>query len=282
MTAVVVTGGTRGIGAGLVRALLARGARVAFCGRSAESVAAALATLRSEALVPAGAEVLGVRADVTDRADLSVLWSTAAEAFGGVDIWINNAGTNHARRPLWELPPAELDGVLAANLGGVARASAVVLAAMIEQGRGALWNMEGFGSNGQARPGLTGYGASKRAVTYLTDGLAKELTAAGVADRVTVHHLSPGIVVTDLLTHDYPPDELAKAKKIFNILGDRVETVTPWLADRVLAGGRNGSRAAWLTSRKAAARFAVASFRKRDLFGDSVGVPAGTRREHLS
>ena len=67
-----------------------------------------------------------------------------------------------------------------------------------------------------------------------------------------MHHLSPGIVVTDLLTHDYPPDELAKAKKVFNILADRVETVTPWLADRVLAGGRNGSRAAWLTSRKAA------------------------------
>ncbi|MGW0432076.1 SDR family NAD(P)-dependent oxidoreductase [Micromonospora sp. NPDC003197] len=273
MTAVVVTGGTRGIGAGLVRELLARGARVAFCGRSADSVATALAALRSDSSVPAGAEVIGVRADVTDRADVAALWSAAVEAFGGVDIWINNAGRSHGRRPLWELAPAELDGVLAANLGGVARASAVVLAAMIEQGHGALWNMEGFGSNGQIRPGITGYGASKRAVTYLTDSLAKELAAAGVADKVTVHHLSPGIVLTDLLTQDYQPEDLAKAKKLFNILGDRVETVTPWLADRVLAGGRNGSRAAWLTSRKAAARFAVASFRKRDLFGDSVGGP---------
>ena len=65
-----------------------------------------------------------------------------------------------------------------------------------------------------------------------------------------MHHLSPGMVVTDLLTHDYTPEEFAKAKKIFNILADRVETVTPWLAERVLAGGSNGSRVAWLTRRQ--------------------------------
>jgi short-subunit dehydrogenase len=111
------------------------------------------------------------------------------------------------------------------------------------------------------RPGLTTSGATKRAVTSLTDSLAKEVKAT----PVTGHHLSPGMVVTDLLTHDYTPEELAGAKKIFNILADRVETVTPWLAAKVLAGAPNGGRVAWLTRSKAMWRFMTA-FRKRDVF----------------
>jgi short-subunit dehydrogenase len=161
------------------------------------------------------------------------------------------------------VPAADLDATVDLNLRGLLNASAVALAGMTAQGSGALWNMEGFGSNGMRRPGLTVYGATKRAVTYATDSLALEVKGTGV----TVHHLSPGMVVTDLLTHDYTPEELAEAKKIFNILADRVETVTPWLAEKVLAGAPNGARVAWLTRRKAFLRFATA-FRKRDLFGD--------------
>ena len=83
-----------------------------------------------------------------------------------------------------------------------------------------------------------------------------------------MHHLSPGMVVTDLLTHDYTPEEFEKAKKIFNILADKVETVTPWLASGCSPAGRNGSRVAWLTKGKAARRFATAAFSKRDLFAE--------------
>ncbi|GAA3228121.1 SDR family NAD(P)-dependent oxidoreductase [Dactylosporangium siamense] len=255
MTVVVVTGGTRGIGHGLVREFLARKCSVVYCGRSLESVAAAFPG--------SGPELRGVVADVTDRDAVRALWDEAVAAYGPVDIWINNAGVSTARRPLWDLPPAELDEVIDVNLRGVAHASAVVLAAMRAQGHGALWNMEGFGSGNQKAAGLTGYGATKRAVTYLTDALAKEL---GKDSPVTVAHLSPGMVVTDLLSRDYTPEEFAKAKKIFNILADKVETVTPWLADRVLAGVPNGGRVAWLTTPKAFGRFATAAFRKRDLF----------------
>lgn len=252
---VVVTGGTRGIGLGLVRELVARGARVVYCGRSAGSVE------RAGEQVP---QAYGVAADVTDRAAVQHLWDAAVAKHGHVDVWINNAGRSTARRRLWELPPGELDATVDLNLRGLLHGSAVVLAGMTAQGHGALWNMEGFGSNGMIRPGLTVYGATKRAVTYTTDSLAKEVAGTGV----TVHHLSPGMVVTDLLTHDYTPEELAQAKKIFNILADRVETVTPWLAAKVLAGAPNGARVAWLTRGRAFWRFMTA-FRGRDVFGDN-------------
>ncbi|WP_433825676.1 SDR family NAD(P)-dependent oxidoreductase [Actinoplanes sp. CA-015351] len=251
MTVVVVTGGTRGIGQGLVTAFLAEGAQVAYCGRSIPSDG------------PAGA--LAIAADVTKREDVRKLWDATTDKYGKVDIWVNNAGLSTSRKPLWELDPSEIDDVVGLNLRGTLHASAVVLDAMLAQGHGALWNMEGLGSNGQIVPGLSVYGATKRAVTYATLALAKELKDT----PVTVGLLSPGMVVTDLLTRDYEPAELEKAaKKIFNILADRVETVTPWLARQVLKGTRNGGRVAWLTNRKAAYRFATAAFNKRDVFGE--------------
>ncbi|WP_067831804.1 SDR family oxidoreductase [Actinomadura kijaniata] len=258
MTAVVVTGGTRGIGLGLARAFLDRGCRVAVCGRTAGSVDRALAEL------DAGDRAVGLPCDTSRRDQVRALWETAAGTFGRIDHWINNAGVSTARRPLWEQSPEQLDAVVSANLLGVLHGSAVAVAGMRAQGGGTVWNMEGLGGDGRAVPGLIAYGSTKRAVTYLTDALARELRGT----PVRAAHLSPGMVVTDLLVRDYPPEDLARAKKVFTILADRVETVTPWLADRVLAGTANGGRVAWLTRRKAAVRFATAAFRQRDPFGE--------------
>ena len=111
---------------------------------------------------------------------------------------------------------------------------------------------------------MVSYGATKRAVNYLNKALQKEVKGT----PVQVCTLSPGIVVTDLLVGDYDTSspEWAKAKKIFNILGDSVETVTPWLAERVLATNKSGAKVAWLTTGKAFGRFMAAGFNKRDLF----------------
>ena len=86
--------------------------------------------------------------------------------------------------------------------------------------------------------------------------------------------MSPGIVVTELLTGDYDltSEQWEKSKKIFNILGDHVHTVTPWLADHILAADKSGARVVWLTRRKAFARFMTASFRKRDRFSEVEGA----------
>jgi NAD(P)-dependent dehydrogenase (short-subunit alcohol dehydrogenase family) len=250
---VVVTGGTRGIGRGLAKELVARGCRVAVCGRDAAAVDAVVAELG----------VVGVVADVTDEAGLQKLWDAAVDAFGGVDVWVNNAGIGAPRRPFAELDLGAAREVVDVNLLGTVTGSSVALRGFLAQGHGQLWNTEGFGSGGQKAPGMAVYGASKRAVTYFTQALLKD--TAGTPVQVGL--LSPGIVLTDLLARDYDgqPEALAKAKKVFTILGDRVETVTPWLADQLLATDRTGAHVQWLTRRKAFFRFATA-FRRRDLF----------------
>jgi NAD(P)-dependent dehydrogenase (short-subunit alcohol dehydrogenase family) len=258
-TVVVVTGGTRGIGRGLVRAFLDRGCRVAFCGRSAASFDAAGAALGG------GPGLVGVVTDVTDEAGLQKLWDAAVDAFGRVDVWINNAGISNRRLPFHELPADEVRAVVETNLVGAALASQVAVRGFLAQGSGQLWNMEGFGSTGQKAEGVSVYGATKRGLTYLTESIRKDL---GKGSPVQVNLLSPGIVATDLLVDDYAgqPEKLERAKRVFNVLGDRVETVAPWLADKVLATDKGGARVAWLTPAKAGLRFATGSFRKRDIF----------------
>ena len=262
MKTVVVTGSTRGIGRGLAESFLKRGCKVMVSGRNAGTVDAAVAELAVEH----GDRVAGQACDVSKAAELQALWDAAKVRFGQVDVWINNAGMSIERGPIHEADPAELEAIVATNLGGILLSARVVLAGMLEQGSGQLWNMEGFGSGGQTQPGMTAYGSTKRAVNYINKALQKDI--AGTPLQVCT--LSPGIVVTDLLVGDYDTssEQWTKAKKSFNILGDTVDTVTPWLADKVLATDKSGAKVAWLTGGKAFARFATAGFNKRDLFAD--------------
>lgn len=274
---VVVTGSTRGIGHGLARSFLDRGCRVVVSGRGPQTVKEAAAVLDAPA-----DRLLGRAADVTDRGQVQNLWNAALDTFGGVDVWINNAGAATVRRPLWELPDGDLEAVVATNLVGTAHGSAVALNGFLAQGRGRLWNMEGLGSDGRVLPGLGAYGTTKRAVTYLTHALAADLRERAVTapHDIRALRLSPGMVVTDLLLHDYGPAEYAKVRKVLNILADRVETVAPWLADRILADRtRNGGRVAWLTRRRAAARFATAGFRTRDMLPSAPPGPRAASAE---
>ena len=261
MKTVVVTGSTRGIGLGLAENFLKRGCRVVVSGRDQQAVDRVVARL-GEA-VDAG-RVAGRACDITDGEALHALWLFAKETFDRVDVWINNAGISIARAPLWEQSVGDLAAIVNTNLTGVLLANRIVMAGMREQGGGQIWNMEGFGSNGMTQPGLAAYGATKRAVNYLHRALGKDADSTGVQ----IGTLSPGIVVTDLLMGDYDTDsdEWQRAKRMFNILGDTVETVTPYLVDGVLKADRNGARVMWLTTGKAAWRFLTARFRKRDLF----------------
>lgn len=263
MKTVVVTGSTRGIGRGLAENFLARGCRVVISGRQPAAVAAAVAELAGRH----GADRVGGRAcEITEGAQLQALWDEAASRFSRVDIWINNAGVSAPRKALADTDEAVIHQVVTTNLAGLLLANRVALRGMRAQGGGQIWNMEGFGSGGQVQPGMCVYGATKRAVNYINKALQKELGGTGVQ----VCTLSPGIVVTDLLVGDYDPGstEWEKSKKIFNILGDKVETVTPYLVDGILKADRSGARVAWLTTGKAFARFLTAGFNKRDLFSD--------------
>jgi NAD(P)-dependent dehydrogenase (short-subunit alcohol dehydrogenase family) len=155
--------------------------------------------------------------------------------------------------------------VVESNLVGVMYGCRAALRGMREQGFGSLYNVEGLGSDGRRVAGLTLYATTKYGLRYLTGALAEEVR--GTALRVGA--LSPGMAVTDMLTRergDRSEAEWQAARRIFNILADRVEDVAPWLARRALENRRNGARIKWLTRSKILARFLSAPFRKRDLF----------------
>lgn len=260
MKTVVITGSTRGIGRGLADAFAQQGCNVVVSGRKPEAVEEVVTQLNQS--YPG--KIAGVACEITDTSQLETLWQCAADNFGRVDVWINNAGMSIPRAPLKDADPADIVAIVNTNLGGALLANRVVIGKMQEQGGGQVWTMEGFGSNGQTQPGMAAYGATKRGINYLLKALQKEVKGT----PVQVCTLSPGIVVTDLLVGDYDQSspEWAKAKKIFNILGDKVETVTPWLAQQVLASNKPGAKVAWLTTGKAFSRFMTAGFKKRDLF----------------
>ncbi len=258
MKTIVITGSTRGIGRGLAESFHSRGCNVVVSGRHQAQVDEVVAAL--------GERAAGVACDITRIDQLEGLWRCAMEAFGSVDVWINNAGMSIPRKPIFEQSAEQLKAIVDTNLTGILYANKVVMAGMKQQGGGQIWNMEGFGSNGAVQPGMAAYGATKRAVNYLNKALRKDAADTGVQ----VCTLSPGIVVTDLLVGDYDTSspDWEKSKRIFNILGDKVETVTPWLADKVLAADKDGAKVAWLTTGKAFGRFMTAGFNKRDLFAD--------------
>lgn len=261
MRSVVITGSTRGIGRGLAEEFLKSDCQVTISGRSQSDIDKNVAEL---AAVYGADNVAGEVCEVTDANTIQALWNKANSTFGKVDIWVNNAGMSIERKPLHETSNEDIEKIVDVNLTGLLLCSKTVMAEMFEQGFGQIWNMEGFGSNGQTAPGMTPYGATKRAVTYINKALQKEVKGT----EVKVCTLSPGIVVTDLLVGDYDleSDEWAKSKKFLNILGDKVETVTPYLVNGILSSNSSGAKVRWLTTGKAFRRFMTAGFNKRDLF----------------
>lgn len=259
---IVITGSTRGIGFGLADAFLDLGCQVVVSGRYQESVQAAVEQLSSRHAVD---DILGQPCEVTDYSQVEELWNAGRDRFGRIDIWINNAGIAHPQANFWEHPPEEIEAVVETNVLGTMYGTRVALKEMLAQGYGALYNMEGLGSDGRIVDGLAIYGSTKSALRYLDRSLEKQL--AGMS--VIVGALSPGMIVTEMLTTQYksrPPEEWERAKRVFNILADRVENVTPWMAEQILKNEKSGVRIAWLTRSKLLARFITAPFRRRDLF----------------
>ncbi|MBM4311801.1 MAG: SDR family oxidoreductase [Deltaproteobacteria bacterium] len=264
MKTIVITGSTRGIGLGLAREFLKRGCNVMLSGRNKDTLDSALEALGSE--FGSGC-MFGTTCDVAVYESVQALWDAAAAKFGAIDIWINNAGVNTASVPLWELPARDISAVVSTNLTGTLFGCKVALQCMLRQGSGQIYLFEGHGSDDRKVEGLALYGATKRAVRYLCESLQLDVQGK----PVQIGAISPGIVLTDLILNQLkaaPKEKREKNIKIFNILADTVETVTPWLAEQVLANTRPAARIAWLTPSKVMGRFLTAGFKKRNLFKD--------------
>jgi 3-hydroxybutyrate dehydrogenase len=190
----LVTGGSRGIGAAIGAALLGAGAHVTLLARNAAELNERTATLRgSGAARGVGAELQGVRADVRDEAAVADAFARAADAFGRVDILINNAGA--ARSASFAATTSALwNELLAVNLTGTFLCSRAAVPAMLAAGWGRIVNVASTAGLAGGRY-IAAYCAAKHGVIGLTRALAIELAAGGV----TANALCPGFVETGLL-----------------------------------------------------------------------------------
>ncbi len=136
MANVVVTGSTKGIGLGYAREFVKRGHNVFVLGRHQEDVDRVIEELN--ALGPGRAN--GCVCDVTSKQQVQVVWDRAKEAFGTVDIWINNAGRATGRYKVHELPGDDLLTMVQGNFVGTTYGSQVALNGMRQQGHGAIYN----------------------------------------------------------------------------------------------------------------------------------------------
>jgi NAD(P)-dependent dehydrogenase (short-subunit alcohol dehydrogenase family) len=256
MTNAVVTGSTKGIGFALSRELLRRGHHVAVSGRSQEAVDEAVGKLAPEAT--GGAQVIGVPTDVTDPAQVQALWDAAADAFGSVDLWVNNAGVAYTMRTIVETTSDEVATMVGTNMLGTITGAQVAVRGMTAASGGQVFNILGGGSDGSVRPGMGVYSSTKRGLDMFTKALVKEVEGTSVR----VGQVRPGILITDgwlreAATH---PESVSSQRKMVNILSDHVDDVAPYLVERMLASTKNGDAIAWLTNGRMMKKF----FGKKD------------------
>ncbi|MFF9199709.1 SDR family NAD(P)-dependent oxidoreductase [Streptomyces sp. NPDC014779] len=185
--AVLVTGGSRGIGAAIAVRLAEEGAHVAFTYVREEERAREVAA-RIEA---AGGKALPLRADAADAGDAAGAVEWAADALGGLDVLVNNAGVG-VIAPLESLTLAEVDRVLAVNVRATFLASQAAAARMTAGGR--IVTIGTCMTQRVPGPGGTLYAMSKTALVGLTKALARELGGRGITANI-VH---PGPTDTDM------------------------------------------------------------------------------------
>lgn len=166
---VVITGGNAGLGKGFVQAFLDEGCRVATCGRSEK----ANAQLRAE--FP---DVLALEADMGNPDDISRLAAETEARFGGIDVWINNAGYMPSA-PLLEMSEEAWDDIMNVNLKAIFRAAKVVAPYMEKRGGGVIINAASFATLIPSA-GTGAYAAAKSAVASLTRVYAAELAPKNI------------------------------------------------------------------------------------------------------
>jgi NAD(P)-dependent dehydrogenase (short-subunit alcohol dehydrogenase family) len=185
----VVTGGSRGIGHAIARALLQRGANVAITGTKQETIDAAVRELRGAA--GEGVRVDGVRADVRKYAEVEALMAGVAARFGGLDVLINNAGVG-IFRPAAELSIDEWQTVIDTNLTGVFYCCRAAIPHLRARGGGWIINISSLAGK-NAFPEASAYCASKAGLNQFSEALMQEVRY----DGIRVSYVMPGSVSTE-------------------------------------------------------------------------------------
>jgi len=197
----VVTGGSGGLGEGLVRRFIAEGARVVIGDVDADAGAALAAELGDRALF--------LRADVSDLDQISALVSTAVEKFGGLDVMVNNAGVSGTmHRRFLDDDLADFDSVMRVNVRAVMAGTRDAARHMAEHCGGSILNLTSIGGI-QAGGGVMTYRASKAAVIQFTKSAAIELAH----HEIRVNAIAPGNIRTAIVRKSASADERGRIEQ---------------------------------------------------------------------
>ena len=201
---VVITGASSGLGEATARHLAAQGASVVLGARRQDRIRALAREL-------SGGKAIAVTTDVGDRAQVKALVDAAVEAYGRVDVMINNAGVM-PQAPLERLRIDEWDRMIDVNIKGVLYGIAAALPNMKQQTAGHFINVSSVAGH-KVGPGFAVYAATKHAVRALSEGLRQEVKPYNI--RTTV--ISPGAVDTELPNSITEPDIAANIRKVYEL-----------------------------------------------------------------
>lgn len=229
---VLVTGGGSGIGAAVAQSFGAAGARVAVhYSRNQEGAQGVANTIRQ-----AGGQAITLAGDMLDRSVPDQLVTQTVQAFGGLDILINNAGDMFGRRALEQVSDQDFDRVIGLNIHAafaICRAAAPV---MRRAGHGNMINTTSIAARTGGSDGAGLYGAAKAFVSTMTRVFAREMAPHGVR----VNGVAPGVILTDFHARNSTPEQLEGARRGIPMgrLGTADECVGAYLflADDVLSG----------------------------------------------
>jgi NAD(P)-dependent dehydrogenase (short-subunit alcohol dehydrogenase family) len=192
---VLVTGGGRGIGSGIALRFAQAGAAVALGYRTSGAAAQTVA----EQIEVLGGRAAAIRADVRHRAEVEAMVSRTVEAFGQLDVLVNNAGAQPLVS-LLEMTESQWDEVIETNLRGVCLCTQVAAAQMIRQGGGgAVVNIASIEAENPA-PHHSHYDASKAGLVMYAKAAARELGPHGIR----VNAVSPGVIWSEGIEAAWP------------------------------------------------------------------------------
>jgi NAD(P)-dependent dehydrogenase (short-subunit alcohol dehydrogenase family) len=198
---VIVSGGSRGIGRSIALAFAEAGAQVVVSSRKQEAVDDVVRTIKDR-----GGKALGVAAHVGEEEAVATLIESAVEAFHGVDIVVNNAGTNPHFGPLLTATTSLWDKIMEVNLRGAFFVCRQVTPIMQERGGGKIINMASIAGIAP-QPAMGIYSISKAGVIMLTKALAQELGQS----NIQVNALAPGIIKTRFSSVLWQTPSIARA-----------------------------------------------------------------------
>jgi 3-oxoacyl-[acyl-carrier protein] reductase len=184
----IVTGGSRGIGRGIVLAFAKEGAKVAVVYKGSQEAAESLV----KEVEAGGGVAKAFQCDVADVARVEACVKQVEQDLGGVDVLVNNAGVIHDDLFV-RLEPEHWNKVIQTNLGGTYNFCHALAFSMMRKRAGRIINVSSVAAD-HVNPGQTNYAASKGAINSFTRALAVELARRGV----TVNAIAPGFIETDM------------------------------------------------------------------------------------